>query len=899
MNDIEERRPSPDALLQQAKAESRGKLKIYLGAAPGVGKTFEMLSDARKKRADGVDIIAGVIETHGRAETLALCDGLVTIPKRKTAYRGQELVEMDLDAILARRPQIVLVDELAHTNVEGSRHPKRWMDVEEILKADIDVWTTLNIQHVESLNDIVARITRVRVRETVPDAVLERADEIELIDLTPDELIERLKEGKVYAPDQAQRALRHYFAPGNLSALRELAMRRAADQIDEQVREHRQAQGDQVPWAAADRILVCIDDREEAKEVVRHAKRLADRAKSHWIAVYVLTARHTRLSEADRSRVAATMRLAASLGAETATLPGDHVADTLLAYARDQNVTHIVLGKAKRPALFESFFGSVVRDLIDDAESIAIYVVPEEATGAARRPLGRMWIAPALTARDGLESLAFTSIATLAAYPLDALVGVSNLTLVYLPAVLSSALTRGVSAGLLTGFLSALSYNFFFTDPKHTFTVANPENVLSILAFSGAAIVVSTLASRARRQTLAARAEAQTTRDMFDLARRLAGVAGEDDVGNILAAHAARVFEAECVVFARVGIGDLRVAGASPDGARLADGDLAAARWAMEKGEPTGQGANTLPGVRWLSLPMKTARLFAGVLSLRRVKPLTPAERRRLDAIADQGAAALERAHMARAFEETRIDAEAERLRATMLASLSHDLKTPIAGILGSASSLRAYGDRIDLGARQELLANIEAEADRIQRYIVKLLDMTRLDSGGVRTKAEAVDVADVFSAVLRRAAPLAADGASLVADVAADLPLLKTDSALLEQALFNLIENAIAHGRSPGERRSVILRARMEESALALDVLDDGPGLAPGEAKRLFDKFYRGENAAPGGTGLGLAIVGGFAAAMGARVSAANRGDRPGAVFTIAFPAAASIAEAAWPTVR
>jgi two-component system sensor histidine kinase KdpD len=701
-----------------------------------------------------------------------------------------------------------------------------------------------------------------------------------------------LKEGKVYAPEQAQRALRHYFAPGNLSALRELAMRRAADQIDEQVREHRQAQGETAPWAAADRILVCIDDREEAQEVVRHAKRLADRAKSQWIAAYVLTARHTRLSEAEQARVAATMRLAASLGAETASLPGDRVADTLIAYAREQNVTHIVVGKAKRPRLFEAFFGSVVRDLIDEAESIAIYIVPEEATGAARRPLGRMWIAPALSARDGLQSFAFTSIATLAAYPLDALVGVSNLTLVYLPAVLASALTRGVSAGLLTGFLSALAYNYFFTEPKLTFTVANPENLLSIFAFSGAAIVVSTLASRARRETLAARAEAQATRDMFDLTRRLAGVAGEDDVGAALASHIARVFGADCVVFARVGLGDLRVAGASPEDARLDDSDLAAARWAMEKGEPTGQGANTLPGARWLSAPMKTARLFAGVVSLRREKPLTPMERRRLDAVADQGAAALERAHIARAFEETRIDAEAERLRATMLSSLSHDLKTPIAGILGSASSLRAYGDRIEGGARQELLANIEAEADRIQRYVIKLLDMTRLDSGAVKTKSEALEVADVISALMRRAAPLVVEGVSLAAETAPGLPLLKADGALLEQALFNLVENAILHGRRAGEDRSVTIRARHCEGGLAFDVLDDGPGLSADEANAVFGKFYRGENASAGGAGLGLAIVKGFSDAMGARVTAANRADRRGAVFTIAFPAAASITE-------
>ena len=346
MPDSVERRPSPDVLLQQAKAEARGKLKIYLGAAPGVGKTFEMLSDARKKRLEGVELVAGVIETHGRSETAALLEGLEVLPKRPLGEPGRAIGEMDLDALLARRPEIALIDELAHTNAEGSRHPKRWMDVDELLDAGIDVWSTLNVQHIESLNDVVARITRVRVRETIPDAVLERADEIELIDLTPDELIERLKQGKVYAPDQAQRALRHYFAPGNLSALRELAMRRAADTIDEQVRGHRKAQGEDAPWAAGERLLVCVDEREASAEVVRHAKRQADRSKAPWLAVHVETARSARLTEIERMRLSETLRLAERLGAETGTLPGDAVAETLLAYARDQNVTQIIVGKA-------------------------------------------------------------------------------------------------------------------------------------------------------------------------------------------------------------------------------------------------------------------------------------------------------------------------------------------------------------------------------------------------------------------------------------------------------------------------------------------------------------------------------------------------------------------------
>ncbi len=886
MND-EDSRPSPDALLAKAKAEGQGKLKIYLGAAPGVGKTYEMLSDARKKRADGLDIVAGVIETHGRAETKALCDGLEILPKRSLGYRGQELDEMDLDGLIARKPQVALIDELAHTNVEGSRHPKRWMDVEEVLAAGIDVWATLNIQHVESLNDVVARITRVRVRETVPDAILDRADEIELIDLTPDELIERLREGKVYAPDQAKRALRHYFAPGNLSALRELAMRRAADRIDDQVRGHRTAQGETVPWAAGERILVCVDEREEAQEVVRHAKRLADRARAQWIAAHVQTTRESRLSDAERACIAETLRLASRLGADTATLPGDAIAETLLSFASEQNVTHIVVGKAKRPPLFEVVFGSVVRDLIDKAATIAVYVVPEEAEQSAKRPLSRVFALPALTPLGLAESLGMTALATAIAYPLDALVGVSNLTLVYLAGVLISALTRGVWAGVFTGLASALAYNWFYTDPRYSFTVSDPENVLAIIAFSGAAMVVSTLASRARQQTLLARTEARTSRELLGLAKGLASVASEDEVAQTLAAYTARAFDADCAVFARVGTRDLRLAGTAPGSAELNEADMAAAHWTMDKGQAAGRGADTLPGARWLFVPLRTARLFSGVLAVARDGLLSPAERRRLDAMADQGATALERAHIARAFEEGRVEIEAERLRGTMLASLSHDLKTPIAGILGAASFLRTYGDKYDETTRTELLSGIEAEADRMQRYVVKLLDMTRLDAGGVKAKSEPLDVSDVVAGVLKRAEPLA-EGIWLSGDVAPALPMLNADASLLNQVLFNLVENAIVHGANAAGGE-VTLRAQRDGGGIIFEVIDDGPGLPAGSQNKLFEKFYRGEKAANGGTGLGLPIVKGFASLMGAKVSARNRSDRTGAVFTLAFPESAT----------
>lgn len=881
MPESAERRPSPDALLEQAKAESRGKLKIYLGAAPGVGKTFEMLSDARKKRLEGADIVAGVIETHGRSETAALVEGLEIVPKRQLGAPDRALVEMDLDALLVRKPDIALVDELAHTNVEGSRHPKRWMDVDELLAAGIDVWSTLNVQHLESLNDIVARITRVRVRETVPDAVLERADEIELIDLTPDELIDRLKQGKVYAPDQAQRALRHYFAPGNLSALRELAMRRAADTIDEQVRGHRKAQGENAPWAAGERLLVCVDEREASAEVVRHAKRQADRSKAPWLAVHVETARSARLTEPERMRLSETLRLAERLGAETATLPGDAVAETLLAYGRDQNVTQIIVGKAKRSLLFEAMFGSVVRQLIDRSGTIPVEVVPESAERSAKAlfPLSAAW--PALTSRGVAEALAMTVVATLVAWPLDVWLGVSNLTLVYLASVLVSALTRGLWAGLITGIASALAFNWFYTEPRYTFTVADPDNVLAILAFSGAAFVVSILAGRARQQTLAARTEAKTSRELFGLSRQLTSAKSEDEAAESLARYVARAFDVECVVLARVGLSDLRLAGASADKLDLSDADMAAARWTAEKGEPTGRGADTLPGARWLFLPLRTSRLVAGVVGVARASPLTPGERRRLAAMGDQTATALERAHVAQALEESRIETEAERLRGTMLASLSHDLRTPIAGILGAASSLRAYGDRHDRTTREDLLASIEGQATRMQRYVEKLLDMTRLDAGSVEAKREPLDPSDVLAAISVRAGALDQQRAIRL-NIEPDLPMVQADAALLDQALFNLVENALVHAA----RGEIVVGAARSQGGVAFTVADEGRGITPGDEVRIFERFARAETPAASGTGLGLAIVNGFVSLMGAKISARNRTDRSGAIFTIEFPA-------------
>ncbi|HEX4365939.1 MAG TPA: DUF4118 domain-containing protein, partial [Rhodopila sp.] len=466
------------------------------------------------------------------------------------------------------------------------------------------------------------------------------------------------------------------------------------------------------------------------------------------------------------------------------------------------------------------------------------------------------------------------------AVPLDRWLGVPNLGLIFLAPVLLSALRSGLWPALVTALFSVLAYDFFFTDPRMSFSVHDPQAIVSLIVFGAAAIVVSSLAAQARDQTLAARTEARTSRELLGLARALAAVASEDEVARTLASYTARAFDADCVVFARVGLSGLRLAATAPGTPTLTDADMAAVHWTMDKGTPAGKGTDTLSGVRWLFIPLRTARLFSGLVAIAREAELSPAERRRMDAMADQGASALERSHIARAFEEARVEMDAEKLRATMLASLSHDLKTPIAGILGAVSSLRAYGERHDPATQAELLAGIESEADRMQRYVVKLLDMTRLDAGGVKARLEALEVSDIVSSVMKRAATIA-DGVRLVAEVEPGLPMVKGDGALLHQALLNLVENAVLHGGTG----TVTVRVRLQDGAMEFVVLDEGSGLPPDGEAKLFEKFWRGENTAAGGTGLGLPIVKGFAGLMGASISAHNRSDGKGAVFTLIFP--------------
>ena len=880
-------RPSPEALLGAAEQESRGRLKIFLGAAPGVGKTYEMLLSAQAKRREGVDVVVGLVETHGRRDTEAVVAGLEVIPRRPIDYQGHRLEEMDLDAVLARRPTLVLIDELAHTNAPGSRHPKRYLDVEELIAAGIDVFTTLNIQHVESLNDVVARITRIRVRETVPDKVLDAADEIEVVDLTPDDLIQRLKEGKVYLPRQAERAVQHYFQPGNLTALRELALRRTAQRVDDQLLSHMRAHAIAGPWPAGERVLVGVSEAANTPGLIRYARRAADRLHAPWTAIYVETPRAARLADAERDRIADHLRLAEGLGAVTMTIAGRRIADEIVAYAAANNITQIVVGKSGRPRWFELLHGSVVHQLVREAGAISVHVMSAEAEGPAPaagvvRPPPEPFDPIPYAASAGLVAAAL-GIGEL----ISRFIGFQSVSLVFLMAVLASAIGWGLWPSLFAGLLSVLTFNFFFIPPLYTFTIADPVNLVSLFFFALVALVVSNLTAATRAQIVAARSRAKTTAELYSFSRKLAGIGTLDDLLWATVYQVSSMLKSSTVVLLPTDDRQsLALAAGYPPEDRLDEADVAAARWCWQHSHPTGRGSDTLPGGKWLFLPLRTGSGTVGVIGIERATPgplLTPDERRLLDALADQVAVAIERISLARGLAEARVQAETDRLRAALLTSISHDLRTPLASIIGTVSSLRSYADRYDAHDRDELLATLEGEAERLNRFVGNLLDMTRLEAGGIDMKLDLVDVGEIVGAALERAGSVLAHHRVEVA-MAPDLPMLRLDAILFEQVLFNLLDNAAKYA-PPGSR--IDIASRRDGDVVAIDVADEGSGIPPADLERVFDKFYRvqAQDRRRAGTGLGLAISRGFIEAQGGRIAAHNRSDRPGAVLTIRFP--------------
>ncbi len=878
-------RPDPDALLRQTRTSNRGRLKIFLGAAPGVGKTFAMLSAAQALRREGVAVVAGILETHGRHETEALLQGLEILPRRRAEYKGTILEEMDLDALLARKPPVALVDELAHSNAPASRHPKRWMDVQELLEAGIDVYTTLNIQHVESLNDVVASITRIRVRETVPDDVVDRADDIELVDLTPGDLLQRLRDGKVYVPKTAARAINHYFSPGNLTALRELALRRTAQRVDAQLLDHMRANAIAGPWAAAERVLVCVTRRGADTDLVRFGRRLAEQLRAPWTALQVESERE--MSEPERQRIAEQMRLAQSLGAEAVTIPGRNIAQEALAYARAHNFTQIVVGNPGRMRWWASRRTSVARDLIAEAQDLPIHVVGSKAeTPGPSVPLPRepFRVGPYI----GSSALVMAALGV--GLALQQFLSPNSISLAFLTAVLASAAWFGLFPSLYACLASVLAYNFFFLPPVYTFVIADPENVVALFFFLAAALLVSNLGARMRAQTMAARRRTRSTEQLYQFSRKLAATAQLDDVLWATAYQVAAMLDTR-VVLLLPQHERLMVRTGYPPEDTLDEADLAAARWAWQNDRAAGRGSDNLPGAKRLFIPLRTGRGPVAIIGLdadRKGQLLTADQRRLLDSLADQAALAIERVNLAEDLDRSRLLAETERLRAALLTSISHDLRTPLASILGAASSLQSFGPLLDEPGRRELLGTIRDEAERLNRFVANLLDMTRLESGAIVPNTEPADLGEIAASALARAGPMLARHRTVL-ELEPALPQVPLDAVLFEQVIFNLLDNAAKYAPEATEVR---VRAWRGADSVTVQVADEGPGLPPGDLEKVFDKFTRlhsSDRQRPG-TGLGLAICRGFVEAMGGTITAANRTDRtdpahPGAVFTIKLP--------------
>jgi two-component system sensor histidine kinase KdpD len=890
-----EQRPSPEALLAEARREQKGhagRLRIFVGAAPGVGKTYEMLQAARAKLKEGVDVVVGVVETHGRKETEALLEGLEVLARKPTVYVNRILSEFDIDAALKRRPGLILVDELAHTNIPGSRHPKRYQDVEELLDAGIDVYTTVNIQHIESLNDVVAQITRVRVREVVPDAILDRAEAIKLVDLTPEDLIQRLKEGKVYVPKQAERALKHYFSPANLTALRELALRRTAERVDEQLLEQMQARAISGPWAAGDRILVCISEDARSAGLVRHTKRLADRLHAPWTALYVETRRSLQFSEEERNRIADVLRLAQRLEGEAITVSARarRIADDVLDYARKNNVTHIVIGKSDRARWFEILHGSVVHDLVRLAGDISVHVIAgSEVAGEpiAKKTVGTASRAEPLDARPYGVALLAVALAVSIGEILWPWIGLENIGLVFLTAVVGVAIRLGLWPSLLASVVSALAYNYFFTEPYHTFNISDTKDVIAVVFFAVVAVIVSNVAAQARTRLLGAMERSRTTESLYAFSRKLAGAGTIDDVLWATAHQIAAMLKVR-VVLLLPDNGSIALRAGYPPEDTLDEADLAAAKWAWEKNRPAGRDSDALPGAKWLFFPMRTGRGQTGILGICRDEPgplLRAEQRRLLDALSDQGALAIERVHLVEDIERVRRVAETDRLRTALLTSISHDLKTPLAAVLGAAGALRDMPKSFDDGAKADLLGTIIDESERLNRFIANLLDMTKLEAGAVVPNVAPHDIGEILGSALERASKILARHRVEV-EIGPDLPMVNVDAVLFEQVLFNLLDNAAKY--APPET-TVRIQSWQEQMSVKLQVLDEGEGIPPADLERIFEKFYRARKGdqVRAGTGLGLAISRGFIEALNGTITAANRTDRSGAAFTITLPVA------------
>ncbi|KAB0655263.1 sensor histidine kinase [Burkholderia diffusa] len=914
-------RPDPDQLLDKLQRDEekqrRGQLKIFFGASAGVGKTYAMLQAARQRLQDGVDVVVGIVETHGRGETAALLDGLDVLPLARIDYRGRTLAEFDLDGALARAPQLILVDELAHSNVQGARHLKRWQDVYELLDAGIDVYTTVNVQHLESLNDVVGAITGIRVWETVPDRVFDAADEVTLVDLPAEELLARMRDGKVYLAQQAERAVRNFFRKGNLIALRELALRRTADRVDAQMREYRADRSIQRIWQARERLLVCVGPGPEAPTLVRAAARLAASLKADWIAVYVETPRLQRLPDARRQRTLDALKLAVELGAETATLAGDDAVAALIGYAKVRNVSKLVAGGSPKVGLARRFarpFGEKLAERAGDVDLMLIRAsASDEVRAAPLDARARDWRDAFAQfgmrrspPRHYLYAAAICAVITGVASIVSERLDLTNLVMLYLLGVVFSAVRLGRGPGVLQSFLSVAAFDFFFVPPRMSFSVSDTQYLLTFFGMLLTSLVISHLTSTLTRQASIAQRRERRTGAIYAMARELGAALTTEQIVEIGSRHVGEVFRARVAFLLPDSADKVRQKIEEPDAAVTltgADLDSDVGQWVYDQQKPAGRGTDTLPATAALYLPLKAPMRTRGVLAVASRDPgelEVPEQLRMLDAFAAQIALALERVHYVEIARDALVNMESERLRNSLLSAISHDLRTPLTTIVGFSSMLangRAAAQGGDAAAAErfaqregELVDAIHDEALRMTGIVTNLLDMARLQAGSLQLKRQWSLLEETVGAALAACKRVLARHPARVS-LPADLPLLQMDAVLMERLFTNLFENAAKY--TPPDTSIDIGAERVTDDGqpfVRVHVDDHGPGLPAGMETRIFDKFTRGEKeSATPGIGLGLAICRAIVEAHGGKIGALNRtapdGRVTGARFWFTLP--------------
>lgn len=878
----DDQRPDPDTLLERLQEEEararRGKLKVFFGANAGVGKTYAMLSAARQLRSQGADVLVGIAETHGRVETMALLEGLEQLPLKDIEYRQRVLKEFDLDAALARQPALILVDELAHSNAPGCRHPKRWQDVVELLDAGIDVFTTVNVQHLESLNDVVGGITGIRVWETVPDHVFDEADEVVLVDLPPDELLQRLKEGKVYLPHQAERAIRNFFRKGNLIALRELSLRRTADRVDEEMRAYRRSEAVQPVWQTRESLLACVGPGPGGERAVRNAARLASQIDAPWHAIYVETPRLQRLPKRSRERILQTLKLAKELGAETATLPGEDAAATTVAYARDHNLTKVVIGRDHEVTFWRRSFAEQVGRQAPDLDVIQ---VARDSSQAAPAKTERSLLPSRERSRwpAYAQSAAVCAAVTLLATPLHHWLELTNIVMIFLLAVMGVALRLGRGPAVLAAFLSVAFFDFFFVPPRLSFAVSDVQYLLTFAVMLAVALVIAQLMANLRYQARVAMSREMRARALYEAARDLSATLQPVQIAEICVRFADKVFGARAGVLLTDAADHLQRP-VEAEGA-LANVDPGIAQWAFDHGEAAGLGTNTLPASPIFYLPLKAPMRTRGVLAIEPHRSewlQIPEQRRLLDTFASLAAIAIERVHYVEVAQEALVKMESERLRNSVLSILSHDLRTPLTALVGLSGTLALE----PLTPRQtETVAAIHEESVRMSALVNNLLDMARLQSGEVQLNRQWQPLEEVVGSALKASAP-ALENHPVTVALPDGLPFVEFDAVLIERVLCNLLENA---GKYTPAGSHIRISATRRETTMEISVCDDGPGLPPGREEKLFDKFVRGrpESAVPG-VGLGLAICRAIVEAHQGRIRAANAQPH-GACFSFTLP--------------